>query len=132
MLSEKPVAAVPDAVRAENPVSKTSLRRFALAFLQEGRWHGGVLLALLSVLLLAAVLLAAGRGAYAIDVPAVLAIILHHLGVPDMSFEAQQAAVLWNIRLPRVLLAVMVGASLGMAGASLQGLFRNPLADPGL
>lgn len=40
--------------------------------------------------------------------------------------------VLYEIRIPRVLLAGFVGASLGISGASLQGLFRNPLADPGL
>ena len=40
--------------------------------------------------------------------------------------------VLLEIRIPRVLLAAFVGASLGLSGASLQGLFRNPLADPGL
>lgn len=38
----------------------------------------------------------------------------------------------WNIRLPRVLLAVLVGAALALSGAVMQGLFRNPLADPGL
>ena len=37
-----------------------------------------------------------------------------------------------QIRLPRVILAGLVGASLAISGASLQGLFRNPLADPGL
>ena len=40
--------------------------------------------------------------------------------------------VLFNIRFPRVLLAAVVGAALSMSGACLQGLFRNPLADPGL
>lgn len=40
--------------------------------------------------------------------------------------------VVREIRLPRVLLAVLVGASLGIAGAALQGLLRNPLAEPGL
>tara|TARA_Y100001936_G_scaffold253301_1_gene317155 strand:+ start:3243 stop:4280 length:1038 start_codon:yes stop_codon:yes gene_type:complete len=43
-----------------------------------------------------------------------------------------QKTVLFEIRIPRVLLAGFVGASLGLSGASLQGLFRNPLADPGL
>ncbi len=42
------------------------------------------------------------------------------------------AHVLWELRLPRALLAMAVGASLGLAGALTQGLFRNPLADPGL
>jgi iron complex transport system permease protein len=40
--------------------------------------------------------------------------------------------VLWNIRIPRALLAIAVGAALGVAGALAQSLFRNPLADPGL
>ena len=43
-----------------------------------------------------------------------------------------QNVVLTEIRIPRVILSELVGASLGIAGASLQGLFRNPLADPGL
>jgi iron complex transport system permease protein len=40
--------------------------------------------------------------------------------------------VLWEIRLPRALFAALVGAALGLSGALTQGLFRNPLADPGL
>ena len=40
--------------------------------------------------------------------------------------------ILYQIRIPRVLLSAFVGAALGLAGACLQGLFRNPLADPGL
>lgn len=42
------------------------------------------------------------------------------------------AHVLWELRLPRALLSAGVGAALGLAGALAQGLFRNPLADPGL
>lgn len=48
------------------------------------------------------------------------------------NLSAQQEAVLWSIRLPRVLLAGVVGAGLAICGAVLQGLFRNPLADPQL
>jgi iron complex transport system permease protein len=40
--------------------------------------------------------------------------------------------VLFNLRLPRLLLSLLVGASLGLSGALTQGLFRNPLAEPGL
>jgi iron complex transport system permease protein len=40
--------------------------------------------------------------------------------------------ILWELRVPRLLLAILVGASLGLAGAVLQGLTRNPLAEPGL
>jgi len=45
---------------------------------------------------------------------------------------ARQHAIVTEIRLPRVLLALLVGASLGLSGAALQGLLRNPLAEPGL
>lgn len=46
--------------------------------------------------------------------------------------EGNEAAanILWKIRLPRVILAALVGASLSIAGAAFQGLFKNPLADP--
>jgi iron complex transport system permease protein len=40
--------------------------------------------------------------------------------------------VLWQLRLPRILFALLIGAALGLSGALTQGLFRNPLADPGL
>ncbi|MCB1695815.1 MAG: iron chelate uptake ABC transporter family permease subunit, partial [Halioglobus sp.] len=44
----------------------------------------------------------------------------------------QSALIIGQIRLPRVLLAALMGAILGMSGAATQGLFRNPLADPSL
>jgi iron complex transport system permease protein len=43
---------------------------------------------------------------------------------------AGQAAILWQIRLPRVVLGLLVGSMLSLAGAAYQGVFRNPLADP--
>src|SRR4029453_14230613 len=42
----------------------------------------------------------------------------------------QEAAILWQLRLPRVVLGGLVGAMLALAGAAYQGVFRNPLADP--
>ncbi len=42
------------------------------------------------------------------------------------------AYVLWEIRLPRILFSLLIGAALGLCGTLTQGLFRNPLADPGL
>ena len=46
--------------------------------------------------------------------------------------ETPASVIVREIRLPRVLLGLMVGASLGLSGAALQGLLRNPLADPGI
>ena len=46
--------------------------------------------------------------------------------------ESLSALIIGDIRLPRTLLAVMIGAILGLNGAALQGLLRNPLAEPGV
>lgn len=55
---------------------------------------------------------------------------------PWQALQGQMTAYDWQIwsaiRLPRLLLAMLVGAALALAGAAMQGLFRNPLADPGL
>lgn len=48
----------------------------------------------------------------------------------DSGLSEQQAAIIWDLRLPRLVLAALVGATLSAAGAAYQGVFRNPLADP--
>nr|WP_202917282.1 iron ABC transporter permease [Rhodococcus aetherivorans] len=48
----------------------------------------------------------------------------------DSGLTTRQQAILWNIRMPRVALGALVGAMLAIAGATYQGVFRNPLADP--
>lgn len=59
-------------------------------------------------------------------------IILHKLQLIDYSgFSEQHWVVITDIRLPRVLVASLVGAALAVAGAAMQGLFRNPLVEPG-
>ncbi|MGB7418576.1 MAG: iron ABC transporter permease [Erythrobacter sp.] len=54
--------------------------------------------------------------------------------ISALVFEASEGdrLVVWQIRLPRALAAAFVGAALGMSGAALQGLLRNPLAEPGI
>jgi len=52
--------------------------------------------------------------------------------LPNVAPTPEQEAVLWHIRLPRTLVGMMVGAGLGISGAVLQGIFSNPLADPGI
>lgn len=46
--------------------------------------------------------------------------------------STEQQMVLWELRFPRVVIALLVGAALSVSGAMLQGLMRNPLADPGI
>ena len=74
-----------------------------------------------------------GMGAVEIPPAQALSILLSHIGLDvGAQFDARTDAIFWNIRLPRVALGILVGGSLGIAGAALQGVFRNPLAEPGI
>lgn len=88
----------------------------------------GVLVALLVV----GVVYSAGKGQLPISPGEVLGSIARKLGVdwgPDMSHRNGDVT-LWNVRFPRIAMALLVGASLGVAGAVMQGVFGNPLAEP--
>jgi iron complex transport system permease protein len=88
---------------------------------------------ILSVLLLACMVFSLSTGALPISISELWQILGHQAGIVSTPIlEEQKAIVFWVIRLPRVCLGVLVGAGLGIAGASLQGLFRNPIADAGL
>jgi len=72
-------------------------------------------------------------GAMVIDGPTLLSIAAGWWGATiDPGHTQAQAAVLTQIRLPRVVFGLVAGGVLGLCGSVLQGLFRNPLADPGL
>ncbi|WP_427922864.1 FecCD family ABC transporter permease [Streptomyces sp. cg40] len=82
--------------------------------------------------LLVLVPVAAGLGAYPIPVGDVLSSVQHRLGLGGGALGRVPESVLWNVRFPRIVLALLVGASLGCAGALMQGVFGNPLAEPGV
>lgn len=91
---------------------------------------GRAALLALTILLVLTALAAARIGAVQMSTTQVLSGLLGvRIGAP---LEPEQVATLWSIRLPRVVLAMLVGATLGTSGAAMQGLFRNPLADPAL
>jgi iron complex transport system permease protein len=90
-----------------------------------------IIAGLLAILCLLAIV-SLSLGAYQIPFAQLLGLILDGLGVQGFVVESQQVNVLLNIRLPRILLATCIGGGLGIAGASLQGMFRNPLVEPGL
>lgn len=50
----------------------------------------------------------------------------------NQSDNSRQSTILWNLRLPRIIGAILVGAALAVSGALMQGITRNPIADPGL
>ncbi|MEU3962992.1 iron ABC transporter permease [Streptomyces buecherae] len=88
---------------------------------------GGLVVALVTLCLVAA-----GTGAYDIPIGDVARSALHRVGLGGAPLDRVGESVLWNVRLPRVVLALLVGASLGCAGALMQGGFGNPLAEPGV
>ena len=91
--------------------------------------HTGILL-LLAVLLFAAVLLSAALGRYPIGIREILGILGSKLAPVEPFWSATQASLLLTHRIPRILLACMVGCCLSAAGASYQGVFQNPMAAP--
>ncbi|MBV7668379.1 iron ABC transporter permease [Streptomyces halstedii] len=96
------------------------------------RGNAFVLTVALSAALLVGCLLSAGLGAYHIPLGDVLSSVQHRTGLGGHALDRVGESVLWNVRLPRVVLALLVGASLGCAGALMQGVFGNPLAEPGV
>jgi len=92
-----------------------------------------VVLGALAAALVVVCVVAAGMGAYSVPPGEVVASVLRRLGlVGGAAPDAMADSVLWEIRFPRVALAAVVGAALGCAGATMQGTFGNPLAEPGV
>jgi iron complex transport system permease protein len=86
----------------------------------------------LAIAVVLTALLAAGRGQVQVSPVEVLGSVLHRLGLDLLPAPShpQGDAALWQVRFPRVALAVVAGAALGLAGAVMQGVFGNPLAEP--
>ena len=80
--------------------------------------------------LLLLALFAIAVGPYPVSVDQVLAALLGYAGVAAGPAGAQVETVLFSVRIPRVLAALLVGAALAAAGTVYQGLFRNPLVSP--
>lgn len=85
-------------------------------------------LVLLAVLLAVASLVSLHSGATSVG----LTDLLRYLFGDAAALPDQDRMILEAVRLPRTALGIMVGAGLGVSGAMMQGLFRNPLADPGI
>ncbi len=86
---------------------------------------------ILGFVLVLGILLSFSLGRYPVPLGELLGILGARLGLPILPFwtDAMEAAV-WNIRLPRVLLSVLVGGCLAAAGAAYQGVFQNSMASP--
>jgi iron complex transport system permease protein len=104
-------------------ITKAGLRR---------RWAGSLLLPGLGIALMSLVSLASGSVDTAWSTVGQVLLNKLTLGGLGTGVDERLAVVIWEIRLPRVLGALLTGAALASAGACLQGLMRNGLADPGL
>ncbi len=90
-------------------------------------WIGGA-----SLLLVVTIILGAMVGAISIPAQGIVSAVMSRvpfLGV-ESTLDPRTDAIVWQIRMPRVILGVLVGSMLSVAGATYQGVFRNPLADP--
>ena len=89
--------------------------------------HSAIFLAMMLVLLASTFLLSLKSGAVSLDWGRFLQVLS---GLPESS--ALDRSIVWQIRLPRLLLAVATGGALAVGGVVMQAMFRNPLAEPGL
>ncbi len=93
----------------------------------------GQIYLLLAIALLAVMILSAGVGAFSFTPAQMLRFIGQGLGwIAQSETDALDRNVFLRLRLPRVLLSAITGAVLGVSGALMQGLFRNPIVEPGL
>lgn len=95
--------------------------------------RAGLVLAGAGVLALS-VMVAVSVGAVAVPLGTVWGVMMHNIfpGSVPVDWTAGREAIVWDIRFPRAVLAALVGAGLGLTGAALQSVTRNPLADPHL
>ena len=84
------------------------------------------------LLVLATALVSLSLGPVNITAGRVASIVLSYAGLDFAAFGRTEQLVIEQIRLPRVVVGALVGMALGVAGATMQGLFRNPMADPGI
>jgi iron complex transport system permease protein len=96
-------------------------------------YRASIIITGLSIILMITTLFSLTVGAVSIPVQDVIVILLKQLGFfQSTEVDHMFQVVLYSIRFPRILMTLLIGASLGVSGASLQGLFRNPLVEPSL
>ncbi|MDA1258828.1 MAG: iron chelate uptake ABC transporter family permease subunit, partial [Chloroflexi bacterium] len=88
-------------------------------------------LGVLTLVLAVVALVSLSTGPLDISVSRVLAITAEPLGIHLTDYDRTEELVVEQIRLPRIVVGALVGMALGVAGAAMQAIFRNPLADPG-
>jgi iron complex transport system permease protein len=96
--------------------------------------HMPLLMLTLALLLVATMAMGVSIGAVGIELQTVWGVVANHLfpGSVEATWSPGRDNIVWEVRLPRVILGAIVGASLALVGAALQSVTRNPLSDPHL
>lgn len=90
-----------------------------------------IAIVMFTLLLCVTILFSLSTGASDLTAPAIIGALLQPI-IGGEALSGRDAIIFFDIRLPRMVLGVLIGASLAVSGATMQGLFRNPLADPGI
>jgi len=99
-----------------------------LAYLHD-KLKSTIIIVILIILLVLFVGIGIGVGLYSISIGDVYSIIINHIFCNN-PIDTVDDKVVWNLRLPRVLTAVVAGIGLAVAGSAMQNMLKNPLADP--
>jgi iron complex transport system permease protein len=92
-----------------------------------------IIIPVMLMILIAVIIIAVGIGSVYVSPKTVLKIILLKLKlIKNVSLPDTQVSIIYLVRIPRVLAASLAGAALAAAGTVMQGMFRNPMADPGI
>lgn len=93
--------------------------------------HKGIVTGIfITMLLFFSILISFNVGRYAVSIDNVIKILFKDIFHFEKTWEDVYETIVWNVRMPRIIAAILVGSSLSVAGATYQGLFRNPMVSP--
>ena len=120
------------ATEAHAALAPGAFPRAALEPPRSLRWRLAASSAGLLIILGLVIVVSAAQGPASVSLYSAAGVMLSRVGLPAPPFTETEQRIVEQIRLPRIVTGALVGLALGVAGAVLQGLFRNPLADPGI
>ena len=99
-----------------------------ISFMKKNGYY--ILLAMMSLILILTLIFALSMGRYSIDFSTIIKVLLSKVIDINVDWSITEQQVIESVRMPRILVAGLCGASLALSGSALQGLFRNPLVGP--
>lgn len=109
---------------------KRNIKAVSLSNVKKSASKERFIMAMLVIMAAAAFLISFTLGRYGISVPELLKVFLSKILGLETTWSASIDTVIFRVRIPRILAAMLVGGALSMSGASYQGLFKNPMVSP--